>query len=95
MVFFSTAKIFGLYPQKGVLQPGSDADLVIIDPTIRFTIANSNPLLNVDYSMYEGRTGSGVPVITMQRGKILYKNGKLIGKAGQGRYLSAQPNPKS
>jgi dihydropyrimidinase len=81
------AKIFGLYPKKGTLKEGSDADVVIFDPTLSYTIKAENQHLKADYSMYEGRGCLGAPVWVMQRGKILVENGQLKAEPGQGRYL--------
>jgi dihydropyrimidinase len=81
------AKIFGFYPKKGVLQEGSDADVVIFDPTLSYTIKAENQHLNADYTMYEGRECVGAPVLVMQRGQILVENGELKAKPGQGKYL--------
>ncbi|HIJ57931.1 MAG TPA: amidohydrolase family protein [Deltaproteobacteria bacterium] len=81
------ARIFGLYPQKGVLQKGSDADLVIFDPTLPHTIRADAQHAKVDYSMYEGRACVGAPVLVMQRGNVLVENGELKASSGQGKYL--------
>ena len=81
------AKIFGLYPRKGVVAEGSDADVVVLDPAMPYTIPAQNPLLNVDYSMFAGRTGLGVPILVMQRGRVLMQQGNLQAQAGQGKYL--------
>ena len=81
------ARIFGLYPQKGVLQKGSDADLVIFDPTLPHTIEADAQHAKVDYSMYEGRECVGAPVLVMQRGNVLVENGEFKAVAGQGKYL--------
>ena len=81
------ARIFGLYPQKGVLEKGSDADLVIFDPTVPLTIEAAAQHAKVDYSMYEGRACVGAPVLVMQRGNVLVENGDYKAVAGQGKYL--------
>ena len=81
------ARIFGLYPQKGVIQKGADADIVIFDPTAPHTIRAKNLHLKVDYSMYEGRKCLGAPALVMQRGKILMEKGELKIDPGRGRYL--------
>lgn len=81
------AKIFGLYPRKGAIVEGADADIVIFDPATPHTIQAQHPLLNVDYSMYENRRGLGAPVVVMQRGNILMENGELKGKPGEGKFL--------
>ncbi len=81
------AKIFGLYPRKGLIAEGSDADVVVLDPAVPYTISEQNPLLNVDYSMFAGRTGLGAPILVMQRGRVLMQQGNLQAQAGQGKYL--------
>jgi dihydropyrimidinase len=81
------ARIFGLYPQKGVLQKGSDADVVILDPGAAHIIRAEDLHLKVDYSMYEGRKCLGAPTLVMQRGNILMEDGELKASAGQGKYL--------
>jgi dihydropyrimidinase len=81
------AKIFGLYPKKGTLAVGSDADLSIFDPSVPHTIHAENLHSKVDYSMYENRKCIGIPTIVMQRGNILLENGVLMGECGQGKYI--------
>jgi dihydropyrimidinase len=81
------ARIFGLYPQKGVLEVGSDADVVIFNPDLLYTIPQKNPHLNVDYSMYSGREGKGAAITTILRGDIIMNNGKLLGTSGNGRFV--------
>ena len=82
------ARIFGLYPKKGVLEPGSDADVVIFDPTVAHTITAENQHLNADYTMHEGRQCLGAPTMVMQRGEILIEGGELKASPGQGSFLS-------
>lgn len=81
------ARIFGLYPKKGVLKPGSDADLVLFDPTVPHTIPPADPHLKTNYNMYAGRECLGAPTLVMQRGKVIVENGELKATPGQGRYL--------
>ena len=81
------ARIFGLYPQKGTLQSGSDADLVIIDPTILHTIKQETQHSHASYTLYEGRTCLGKPIFSMQRGEVVLEEGELHVPAGQGRFL--------
>jgi dihydropyrimidinase len=84
------AKIFGLYPQKGVIAGGSDADIVIIDPQLCRTISHKNLHSNVDYSAYEGINVQGWPICTISRGEIIAKDGEFCGKAGRGKFLKRQ-----
>ncbi len=81
------ARIFGLYPRKGTIAEGSDADIVVWDPALPYTIAEQNPFLNVDYSVFEGRKGLGAPALVMQRGRVLMQQGKLQTQPGLGKYL--------
>lgn len=81
------ARIFGLYPQKGTIQKGSDADLVIFDPKVAYTIKHENQHSGGPYTLYEGRRCLGKPILTMQRGKILVEGGEMKGKTGEGRFL--------
>lgn len=81
------AKTFGLYPQKGALQVGSDADLVIFDPTKTWTISNANQHSKAGFTLYEGRTVTGAVELTMQRGRILVENGQLSAERGRARFL--------
>jgi dihydropyrimidinase len=81
------ARIFGLYPQKGVIQPGSDADLVLFDPMSRVRISHSSQHSNASYTAYEGMEVLGKPVLSMQRGEILLKDGTLHASSGRGRFL--------
>ena len=81
------AKLFGFYPQKGVIAPGSDADITIIDPARQVKISQNNLHSNVDYSAYEGFTVQGWPVCTISRGEIIVNDGKFLGKAGRGKFL--------
>lgn len=83
------AKIFGLFPRKGILQPGSDADLVIFHPTLDYTIGDTHPELKIDFGLYAGRQGRGAAILTMQRGKILFEENRITALAGQGEYLPA------
>lgn len=81
------AKTFGLYPQKGALQAGSDADLVIFDPSKTWTISNENQHSKAGFTLYEGRTITGAVELTMQRGRIIVENGELRAGKGHARYL--------
>ena len=84
------AKIFGLYPQKGTLQPGSDADLVVWDPAGRHVVDRQHG--NSDFSSFEGFELLGMPELTMQRGSVIMEKGEITGKPGTGRFLPGDPN---
>lgn len=81
------AKIFGLYPEKGSLRVGADADLVIFDPAKSWTIASSNQHSKAGFTLYEGRTVTGAVDLTMQRGKVIVENGELKATPGSARFL--------
>ncbi len=83
----SAAKIFGLFPRKGTIAVGSDADIVIFDPKKKMTISAKNHHMNVDYNCYEGMEVVGVTDTVLSRGKLVIENGKYIGKAGDGQFL--------
>src|SRR5215472_8790616 len=83
----NAAKILGLYPQKGVIAPGSDADLVLIDPAVKKMLAREDFHVS-DYSPWEGWAVSGWPVLTLLRGKIIAERGKLLGSVADGRLVT-------
>jgi dihydropyrimidinase len=85
------ARIFGLYPRKGVIQPGSDADLLIFDPEAELTIKAADHKGTSGFTPYEGRPIKGKPWMTLLRGRILLKDGVLHQKAGSGKYIPAGP----
>jgi len=87
MTATNPAKLFGMYPKKGVLRPGSDADVVIFDPAREDVITWDKLHENVDYTPYEGLAVKGVPVLTISRGKIVAKDGAFVGKAGDGQFV--------
>lgn len=81
------AKLFGLYPRKGSLMPGADADVVIFDPDREVTLTQAFLHENVDYTPYEGLRLRGWPVVTISRGQVLVRDGEFVGRRGQGRFL--------
>ena len=83
----SPAKLFGLFPRKGTIAPGSDADIVIFDPEGSWTISAATHHMNVDYNPYEGRTVRGVSQTVFSRGEKIIDKGVFVGAAGRGRYL--------
>jgi dihydropyrimidinase len=85
------AKIFGLYPRKGTIAPGSDADVVVWDPERQITWSAATHHMRVDYSPYEGRVTKGAPETVLVRGLPVIEGGKFVGRAGAGRYLKRAP----
>ena len=83
----NAAKLLGLYPQKGAIQPGSDADIVLLDPNMQKTLTMDDLHADSDYSIWEGFTCQGYPVMTMLRGKVIVENGQLVGSSDDGRWL--------
>ena len=83
----NAAKLLGLYPQKGAIQPGSDADIVLIDPDMQKTLTLDDLHADSDYSIWEGFTCLGYPVLTMLRGKVIVEQGKLVGSSTDGQWL--------
>ena len=83
----SPAKMFGLFPRKGTIAPGSDADIVVFDPTRTITLAAKTLHMNVDYNPYEGRRVTGAAHTVLSRGRLVIENGKFVGRAGAGSFL--------
>lgn len=81
------SKIFGMYPQKGTIAPGSDADVVIWDPNKELTISAKSHHMRVDYSMFEGKKVKGDAETVISRGEVIVENKKFLGKAGRGNYI--------
>jgi dihydropyrimidinase len=81
------AKLFGLYPRKGTIQIGADADLVVFDPDHRGTISAQTQLMNVDYSAFEGWPIQGRADIVTVRGRVQVREGKFVGEIGRGEML--------
>ena len=81
------ARMFGLYPRKGTIAPGSDADIVVYDPAMRHVLSAGTHHMAVDYSAYEGREVQGGAAVVMSRGEILVSDGQWHGQAGRGRFL--------
>ena len=86
----SAAKIFGLYPQKGTIAIGSDADLVIFDPNVTRTISAETHHMNVDYNAFEGLEVAGEVVSVLLRGEFIVKNKEFVGMVGYGNYIKRQ-----
>jgi dihydroorotase len=87
------AKILGVYPKKGVIQAGSDADLIMVDLDQEFTVTNDKLYTRVGWSPYAGWQMKGKPVLTMLRGTVIMKDGEVMGERGYGKYIAGVPNP--
>ena len=83
----NAAKIFNVHPQKGVIAPGADADVVVWDPERSRTISAETHNQNIDFSIYEGMTVTGVPAVTISQGNVVYEDGELKTVRGAGRYI--------
>ncbi|SDO33248.1 dihydropyrimidinase [Paenibacillus sp. yr247] len=86
----NAAKTFGLFPNKGVIAEGSDADLVIWNPNLKRTISAGSHHMNVDYSIFEGIEVTGIAVQVMVRGQTIFHEGTFVGKPGSGKFISRQ-----
>jgi dihydropyrimidinase len=84
------ARMFGLYPRKGTIAPGSDADIVIYDPTATQTLSVRTHHMNVDYSAYEGMEITGKVETVLSRGQLVIDSGEYRGAAGHGKFLSRE-----
>ena len=85
------AKIFGMYPQKGALLPGSDADIVLWDPQKEVSYGLAYSHHRTDYNLYEGWNLRGFPVHVISRGRTVLKDGAWYGKPGQGKFIHRRP----
>lgn len=86
----SAAKLFGLYPQKGTIAVGADADIVVFDPELTQTVDAAMLKSNADYSVYEGWEVTGWPTATLRRGEVVFRDGEVVGRPGSGRLLRRQ-----
>lgn len=87
MASYNAARIFGLYPRKGAIAIGSDADIVV--SKLDRTVTVKPEMLDLDFTLFDGQEFTGWPEMTIQRGNILARDGKLLAKEGQGRYIPA------
>src|SRR5690606_12144382 len=84
------AQLFDLYPRKGTIAVGADADLVVYDPDYRGSISAETHKMNVDYSAFEGVEIDGRPSVVTVRGKVAVRDGEFVGDPGRGRLLKRQ-----
>jgi dihydropyrimidinase len=91
IVSTAPAKMFGMFPHKGAVAVGSDADLVIYDPARRHKISAKTHHMNVDYSCYEGRTVQGGSDVVFSRGSVIVRDGTFTGRKGHGRFIERAP----
>jgi dihydropyrimidinase len=87
----NAARIFGLYPRKGAIQPGADADLVVYDPDYSGTITAAGQAMNLDYSAFDGWPIQGRPSVVTVRGEVAVRDGKFVGDPAHGKFLKRQP----
>ncbi len=85
------AKLFGLFPRKGTIAVGSDADLVVYDPEYRGQISAKTQQMDVDYSAYEGWDLEGRPSVVTVRGTVMVRDGEFVGQRGHGQFLQREP----
>ena len=83
----NVAKLFGLYPRKGTIAPGSDADIVVWDPEKKLTISSSTHHSNVNYNLFEGTKVQGAPEIVMVRGQVIIEDDELVAQPGAGQFI--------
>jgi dihydropyrimidinase len=87
LVSTNIAKLFGLYPRKGTIAPGSDADIVVWDPEKKLTISAATHHTNVNYNLFEGTEVTGAPEVVLVRGKVIVENDELVGSPGDGQFV--------
>ncbi len=91
IVSTAPAKLFGMYPRKGAIAIGSDADIVLYDPDRRHTISAATHHMDVDYSIFEGREVQGAADVVMSRGSTVIRGDEFVGSKGHGRFIKRAP----
>ena len=94
LVSTNPAKLFGMYPEKGTIVIGSDADLVVFDPKKKVTLHAADLQTNCDWSPFEGWELTGYPTTTISRGKVVVSDGKFVGEVGHGKFIKRKPYGK-
>ncbi len=92
IVSTAPARMFGMYPRKGAIAPGSDADIVVYDPNRRHVISAATHHMDVDYSIFEGREIQGAADVVMSRGTVVVRDEAWVGPAGHGRFVRRDPS---
>jgi dihydropyrimidinase len=87
------AKILNLYPKKGAIAVGADADIVIWDPEATKTVSAATQISVIDYNVFEGHKLKGLPRLTLSRGEVVYEAGKVTAQTGRGKFVARQPFP--
>jgi len=86
----NAAKLFGFYPKKGVIAPGSDADIVVLDPKEKRSLNAEDLHMGTDFSVFEGMEAAGWPAVTILRGKVIVEDGKYVGNPGEGEFVKGK-----
>lgn len=86
----NAARIFGMYPKKGIIAPGSDADMVLVDPGREIILSVKDSFIDVDWCPYEGMKVCGIPILTILRGKVIVEDRKFVGQRGAGQFIQRQ-----
>jgi dihydropyrimidinase len=86
------AKMFGLFPRKGTIAVGSDADIVVFDPNKKQTLGVKTLHMRVDYNPYEGTKVEGAPTFVVSQGNVIIEGDKFVGKKGAGRFIKRGPS---
>jgi dihydroorotase-like cyclic amidohydrolase len=90
---YNPARIFGLYPQKGTIEAGADADIVIVDPRLEIEFRDENALSRCGWTPYHGERAKGAPVHTLVRGQFVYRDRRIVGRPGWGRQARRDGGP--
>ena len=87
------ARILNLYPRKGAILPGADADVTVWDPKANKTISARSQVSAIDYNVFEGTKVTGLPRYTLSRGEVVYRDGVVQAELGRGRFIKREPFP--